>query len=94
MFCPIQELDDLFSEWGDQDCHAPVLLGWALLSFAHKHHPSGEEVWSSVGGIPNVTHFPLQLFRLLGNRALSEGVFQYMRELLASPFFSKDRVSC
>lgn len=42
--CPIQGLDALFSEWGDQDCHAPVLLAWALLNFASKQHSEGLEV--------------------------------------------------
>ena len=35
----------------------------------------------------------LQDVRLLGNRALSGGVFQYIRCLLDSPFFSRERVS-
>ena len=35
----------------------------------------------------------LQDVRLLGNRALSGGVFQYVRCLLGSPFFSRERVS-
>ena len=30
--------------------------------------------------------------RLLGNRALSGGVFQYIHGLLDSPFFSRERV--
>ena len=36
-YCLVQELDALFSEWGDQDSHAPVLLAWALVNFAPQH---------------------------------------------------------
>ena len=42
--CPIQQLDDLFSKWGDQDCHTPVLLSWALLNFANQPSSADLEV--------------------------------------------------
>ena len=42
--CINQELDALFSEWGDQDSHAPVLLAWVLMNFATQQHSEGLEV--------------------------------------------------
>ena len=44
LFCLIQELDALFSECGDQDSHAPVLLAWVLMNFATQQHSEGLEV--------------------------------------------------
>ncbi|CAI8013266.1 Nucleoporin NUP188 [Geodia barretti] len=70
----VEQLDNLFSKWGDQDCLTPVLLSWALLQFAKQQ-----------------SHTDLEDVRLLGNRALSGGVFQYVRCLLGSPFFSRER---
>ena len=70
--CPIQGLDALFSEWGDQDCHAPILLGWALLNFASKQHSEGLVVFRLLGNRALKAHVFEYLLRVLSSSFFSK----------------------